>query len=180
MSSNRTILLKNLRELPALVSNLDGTVQTLKDLQITLQTTDENLLLKEIEASKRLENLEKELRDNGLSAVIKSAKEFGRIVVTQTDIDELTDENKDLRETMTKRVNEKVNNTLEMIQLKVENESKLTELRNEKQVALLELELKHKDIEIQLLKEKLELMSTARDVHRDVPVPNIQISQPSF
>jgi hypothetical protein len=160
--SNRQTLLKYTKDLSHLLESVQTNIEVIKGIKDSIPEMDELLRLKEIDTEKKIELFERNITDKKLETITNVAKELGKIVISPIDIEDLVNEVSDLRKSVATQVQEKTDIAVEKFRIQLIHEVRIKELLNEKDIAVLEIKLKVKDNEIQMLKDKIETLQQSQ------------------
>jgi hypothetical protein len=165
-NSNRQHLLKYTKDLTHLLESVQVNIDVLKSIKDSIPEMDELLRLKEIDNEKKIEMFERNIKDKKLETITTVAKELGKIVISPIDIEDLVNEVSDLRKSVSSQVQEKTEIAIEKYRTQLIHEVRIKDLLHEKELAVIEIKMKTKDEEIQMLKDKIETLQQAQ-----VPLP---------
>jgi hypothetical protein len=156
--SNRQILLRHAKEITNLLESFQNNIEILKNINESLPDIDESLRLKEIETEKKIELLERNVREKKLETITAVAKELGKMIISPVDMEDLVNEINDLRKSVAAQVQEKTDISIEKFKTQLIHEVRIKDLLHEKELAIIEIRMKSKDDEIQALKDKIDVL----------------------
>jgi hypothetical protein len=171
--SSRQILLKHTKELTNMLESVQNNIEILKHLKDTLPDIDEGLRLKEIETERKIELLERNMREKKLETLNAVATELGKMIISPADMEDLVNEIKDLRNSVAAQVQEKTESSIEKFKTQLVHEVRIKDLLHEKELAVIDIKMKMKDDEIQSLKDKIDLLQQSQ-----LPNKGLQIGRP--
>jgi hypothetical protein len=170
--SNRQVLLRHTKELTNLLESVQHNIEILKNIKDTLPDIDESLRIKEIETERKMELLERNMREKKLETITNVAQELGKIVISPIDMEDLINEINDLRKSVSIQVQEKTQSSVENFKTQLIHEVRIKDLLHEKELAIIDIKMKMKDDEIQSLKDKIEMLQQSQ-----LPTKGIQIGR---